>query len=220
MKNISKQTQSYIPSILAIIFISKDPAKYGFTVNPDPNYEWKNIKIKKTVKIDDIARCSKLDKKILKEYNPEILRDYVKVEKNQIYNFRMPLACSADFDSLFALVESIDTEEVVFKKHKIKPGESLWSIAIKYGSTITSICEINKLNRNKPIRAGKTITVPVGNYKNIPKAPKKIYHIVRRGDTLSEIAQRYKTSTSKIKRWNKKIKGNMIYIGQKIVIYK
>ena len=30
LKNISKQTQSYIPSILAIIFISKDPEKYGF----------------------------------------------------------------------------------------------------------------------------------------------------------------------------------------------
>ena len=220
LKNISKQTQSYVPSILAMIFISKDPSKYGFTVTPDENYDWDVIKINKSVKIDEIARCSKIDKKILKEYNPEILRDLVKVEKNKFYNFRMPKNCSPDFDSLFALVESIDPEEVVFKKHKIKPGESLWTIAVKYGSTITSICEINKLNRNKPIRAGKTITVPIGNYKKIPKAPQKIYHIVKRGDTLSGIAFKYKTSVKKIKKWNKKIKGTTIVIGQKIIIYK
>ena len=67
----------------------------------------------------------------------------------------MPNNCSPDFDLLFAQVKSLDSDEVVIKKHKIKRGESLWSIAIKYGSTITAICEINNLNRKKPIRTGK-----------------------------------------------------------------
>ena len=81
----------------------------------------------------------------------------------------MPLDYNPKFDSLFALIEETDSDKVVFKKHRVRKGESLWSIAIKYGSTITAICEVNKLNRNKPIRIGKVITIPTGSYKSPPK---------------------------------------------------
>ena len=50
------------------------------------------------------------------------------------YNFRLPIDYDEKFDSLFALIEETSSDQVIFKKHKIKKGESLWSIAIKYGS--------------------------------------------------------------------------------------
>ena len=129
----------------------------------------------------------------------------------------MPINYNENFDSLFALIEETQSNKIIFKKHKVKRGESFWSIAIKYGSTITAICEVNKLNRNKPFtRAGKVITVPVGNYKS---APKKVYYTVKRGDTLSEIALKYRTSVSNIKRWNG-LRNNTIYLGKKLVIHK
>ena len=214
LDRLPKETQNYVPSLMAIIFISKNPEKYGFKVNSYPSFEWEVKKINKSVKISDIAKCANIDKKILLDYNPEILREYIPVDKGKVYNFRMPINYSADFDSLFALIEETGSDEVVFKKHKIKKGESLWSIAVKYGSTITAICEVNKMNRNKPIRMGKVITVPVGSYKS---PPKKIYYTVKKGDTLSEIAVKYRTSVSKIKRWNG-LRNNIIYPGKKLVI--
>ena len=216
LDKLPKETQNYIPSLMAIIFISKNPEKYGFQVNPLPSLKWDIKKIDKSVKVEDIAKCAGIDKKILLEYNPEILREYVRVEKGSVYNFRMPINCSQDFDSLFTLIEERSSDEVVFKKHKIKRGESLWSIAVKYGSTITAICEVNKLNRNKPIRIGKIITVPIGTYKS---PPKKVYYTVKKGDTLSEIAVKYRTSVSKIKRWNG-LRSNLIYPGKKLVIHR
>ena len=60
LTNLPKETQNYVPSILAIIFISKDPEKYGFTINPEPSFEWTIKEIDKSVSIDDIARCSKI----------------------------------------------------------------------------------------------------------------------------------------------------------------
>ena len=130
--------------------------------------------------------------------------------------FFFSVGCSKSSKLGLSLIEESQSDEVIFKKHKIRKGESLWSIAIKYGTTITSICEVNKLNRNKPIHPGKTITVPIGIYKD---PPKKIYHIVKRGDTLSELAQKYNTSVSKIKKWNG-LKNSRIKIGKKLVIHK
>ena len=48
LTNLPKETQSYIPSILAIIFISKDPEKYGFTVNPEESFNWTIKEIEKS----------------------------------------------------------------------------------------------------------------------------------------------------------------------------
>ena len=115
---------------------------------------------------------------------------------------------------LFNNIKSLDPDNVVIKKHTIKSGESLWSIAIKYGSTITAICEINNISRKKPIRIGKVLKVPIGNYK---APPKKIYYSVRNGDTLSEIAMKYRTSVSKIKKLNG-LRSDFIKKGQKLRI--
>ena len=66
-----RETQNYIPSLMAIIFISKNPENYGFTVNPDDKLNWEIKKIDKSVKLEDIAKCSGFDIKLLQQYNPE-----------------------------------------------------------------------------------------------------------------------------------------------------
>ena len=218
LKNLPKETQNYIPSILAIIFISKNPEKYNFKVNPDPNFEWNIYKINKTVKITDISKCSGIDTDILKLYNPEILRDIVYVNDDNEYPFRMPVNCSSDFDSLFALVSESKSEGTYIVNHKVKPGESYWLLATRNNTTITAICEINNLDRNKPLRAGKNIKIPVGATKYKSQPIKHIY-VVKRGDTLSEIAIKHRVTVSKLKKWNG-LRGSVIRVGQKLSIYK
>ena len=55
--------------------------------------------------------------------------------------------------------------------------------------------------------------------KNLPVRPDVDRIKVKKGDTLSEIAYKYKTSIKKLKKWNN-LRSNIIRIGQKIVIYK
>ena len=86
--------------------------------------------------------------------------------------------------------------------------------AIKYGSTITAICEMNNISRKKPIRVGKILKVPIGNYK---APPKKVYHTVKGGETLSGIAVRFRTSVKKIKKLNG-LRSDFIKKGQKLRI--
>ena len=74
----------------------------------------------------------------------------------------MPVECSSDFDSLFALIPEFKSEGTYIVNHKVKPGESYWLLATRNNTTITAICELNNLDRNKPLRAGKNIKIPVG----------------------------------------------------------
>ena len=222
---LPKETRLYVPKILAMIFISKNPEKYGYTINPEKSFEWKIVNINKSVTLEDISKCSNIDVKILRDYNPELITanpTYLDIKENNSYNFKMPIICSPKFDSLFALVKAKDADRVEFIKHKVKRGESLWLIARKYNSTITSICELNKIPRKKPIRIGKILTIAkdiYGKKEKLYNKPKKYLHYVKNGDTLSEIAQKYKVSIKNIKRWNG-LKSNNIRIGWKLIIYK
>ena len=62
---------------MSLFFISKNPEKYGFNVVDESSFKWVIKEIKKSVKVDDIAKCSGINKKTLLQYNPEILREYV-----------------------------------------------------------------------------------------------------------------------------------------------
>ena len=142
---------------------------------------------------------------------------YIPVDSiNSIYTFRMPLTYNLDFHEKFAKIPDRKDAEVQILVYKVKSGDSYWKLAINYQTTITAICELNNLDRNKPLRRGKTIKIPVGSKY---KATKKQYYTVKYGDTLSDISEKYRTSVSNIKRWNG-LRNNTIYLGKKLVIHK
>ena len=136
----------------------------------------------------------------------------------------MPLTADEKFDSLFALIEEESIEEIVFKTHKVKYGENLSLIAKKYKVPIKDIVSLNKIKNPNQIKPKTYIQIPVSGYQEYLKETlttnkeKKIYHTVKRGDSLREIAEMYKTSIKKIKRWNG-LRDDIIQIGQKLEIY-
>ena len=66
---------------------------------------------------------------------------------------------------------------------------------------------------------GKIPTKAYGEYrKSMQSASKKIYYTVKRGDSLSEIAEKHRTSIRNIKKWNG-IRSDKILIGQKLKIW-
>ena len=131
----------------------------------------------------------------------------------------MPKACDPAFDSLFSLIPESKSEGTYIVSHKVKSGESYWLLATRHNTTITAICELNNLDRNKPLRMGKIIKIPVGDKSKYKKQLTKHIYRVKRGDSLSRIAERYKVKVSKVKKWNN-LKSDFIKIGQKLVIYR
>ena len=95
----------------------------------------------------------------------------------------------------------------------VKKGDSLWSIANKNNTTVDNIKKLNNLSSNN-LSIGQKLIISDAN-DNLPS--NKITYIVKKGDSLWSIANKYDTTVDKIKAENN-LTSNSLSIGQKLVI--
>ena len=113
------------------------------------------------------------------------------------------------------------SDAVASTKHKVRRGETLASIAEKYGVSVSNLREWNGISGSN-IKAGQTLVVKGGKSQssgNSKKSGKPSYktYTVKSGETLGGIAERNGTTASAIRRANG-MKGSMIRAGQKLKI--
>ena len=108
---------------------------------------------------------------------------------------------------------------IIYVKHKIRPGENIYVLAKRYGTSIDEIKRANNL-KGSLIIAGKTLSIPqrLSSTYVSREAPVKMHHKIIPGDTLSELALRYRVSVSQIKKWNN-MSSTILIAGRNLVIY-
>ena len=228
LNRLPGQTRNYVPKILAIFLINKNPEKYGFTIKNEPDLEWIIKKIDKQVSFNQISDITKVSPKELLIFNPEIKRGIIQPRGNaKYYNLRLPKSYDyTNFDSLYLLLNEQSAKNLLIVEHNVKRGESLSRISSKYKVKIQDITSMNNISAKNYLQPGQKLQIPTQGYDEYVKslisssATTKVYHTVKSGDTLSEIANQYKTSIKKIKKWNgiREI-DNVIYLGKKLIIY-
>lgn len=103
--------------------------------------------------------------------------------------------------------------------YMVRQGDALSTIAQRFGTTVTKLKRANRLTNNT-LRVGQRLEIPdaePARAKCEVEAPKSEIYVVRQGDTLSEIADRYGVGLSKLRAANG-LRGNAIRIGQRLVI--
>ena len=226
LNRLPGQTRNYVPKILAFFLISKNPEKYGFNIISEPDLDWVDKQIDKQVSFQQISDITKIDIKTLQFYNPEIKRGILPpIEEGDFYTLRLPkLANFESFDSLFALLKEKKTEDFLVVEYTVKKGDNLSRIASKYRVKIQDITSMNKISDKKYLQPGQILQIPMQGYDEYMQTvlssnkTKKILYEVKSGDTISELAERFRTSQKKIKTWNG-IRDDQIYIGRKLTIY-
>ncbi|MPW26269.1 LysM peptidoglycan-binding domain-containing protein [Alkalibaculum sp. M08DMB] len=98
--------------------------------------------------------------------------------------------------------------------YTVKKGDTLSEIATKYKTTVAKLADLNDIKNVNKIYVGEKLKVP-GSSTN---SKQSILYIVKRGDTLSEIATKYNTTVYKLVKDNNIKNRNLIYPGQKIKI--
>ncbi len=95
--------------------------------------------------------------------------------------------------------------------HVVQAGDSLWAISQKYNVSIQRIISANGLENTGRIIPGLALFIPEGG-------PVIRTYIVKPGDTLWRISQRYQTTVKAILSANPDIRPEWLYAGQKLAI--
>ena len=118
-----------------------------------------------------------------------------------------------------ALIDSIPKKENL-QYHKVKPGDNLKNIALKFNVTIDQIMEWNAL-RTANIYVGQRLKIYSNDSPKItdvqtPKPPAKKYYVVRGGDTFSRVAQKHNLTQSQLQKLNPGVRVSRITVGQRL----
>lgn len=102
----------------------------------------------------------------------------------------------------------------------VQAGDTLFSIALRYNTTVAALKQMNGLGTSDLIQTGQKLAVPSSNNSLSPTAsvPASSSYIVQAGDTLYRIAMRYGTTMDALEQLNDIANPNLISVGQAIAI--
>ncbi len=221
---LKRETKNYVPKFLAAMLIAKEPSAYGFT---DLNYKdpiaYDKIIIERPTDIKVIAKASEVSVAEIKRLNPALLRWFTPPGDDG-YEIRIPAGSTELFKA--NLTRIAPSERVRFHTHKVRPGESLYSIARRYNTSIKPIVYLNNIKKKRLIRAGSTLVVPVRERKNSARrgsamvaragVPSGGAYIVKTGDTLWDITRRFGLPMKDVLKWNNIDKSDILKPGQRL----
>ena len=225
LHSLPRETRNYIPYYLAAAIIASNPTSYGFKKPKTKQHKYEVVEIKQSADLAVLANSAGTSLKTLKAYNPELRQSATPVDV--VYRLKIPVGKKEQFVTNFNSLPSDQRFAPQYVAHKVKRGESLWTISKKYRVSIHDLAAVNKIRNRHRLSIGQKLTIPVRRSNggtllasnSGPSGHKKVIYKVKRGDTLGHIAEDYKTMARSIRRWNKLEYGQHIFPGQKLTIW-
>lgn len=152
------ETQQYVPKIIAAAIIGKHPERYGFTDLKylEPVLSDK-LEVTTSVSVEAMAKCAGISVEDFRKLNPHLRQNSLPGD-GKAYRIYVP---KSGGDSFLAALELVPPEErIALKNHKVQRGESLGSIASRYGTTVGAIQEANRIRNPNVISVGSTLVIP------------------------------------------------------------
>ncbi|MCI1779702.1 MAG: LysM peptidoglycan-binding domain-containing protein [Bacteroidales bacterium] len=238
---LPRQTRGYIPSFVGALYLlhyykeyNIVPTKIEMPVHVD------TFVIRKNLHFDQISSVIGVPKQQLENLNPQYVHDIIPgIEKP--YILRLPYNFTADFvekeDSIFTYKDSLYFNKISIASikqsrsieggrtsHKVRRGETLGGIAMRYHVSVKDLKRWNGL-RSSRIRIGQSLVIYSRGYRAHSSGSSAtyskggyLYYTVRKGDTLLGIACKNHVSLNTILKLNGYTTKTKIYPGRKLKI--
>jgi len=247
--NLPRETAGYLPAFLATMYIFEYAEEHGFKPKrPEFAYfETDTIKVKQMITLDQVSEVMNINIEELQFLNPSYKLDIIPHIKDENYVLRLPLDQVGKFvtneNQIYALAqEEFNKREKPLPKfyeandkvrYRVRSGDYLGKIARRYGVRVSQIKRWNGL-RNNNLRTGQRLTIyprrPVMSRSKRKVATKTAVvasnpgnsevYVVKSGDTLWSISQKFKgVSVENLRSWNN-ISGTGIKPGMKLKVSK
>lgn len=231
---VPRETQIYVPRLLALAEIFKDPHRYKITLPEIPYLPYfEEVNIGSQIDLNHAAKMAGISYKELIKLNPGFNRWTTAPYKP----FKLLIPTEKVHQFNLNLAHFPENKRVSWQTHQVKPGDSLDTIAIRYHTTVNLIKQLNQLTTNH-IKPNQPLLIP--STKNAPAVAKKesaaatiplehqratarnhrIIHIVQENDTYQKLVTTYGVRSQDIQAWNKLASNQPLHTGQQLVIWK
>lgn len=229
--DLPRETRAYVPKLLALKQLVADPAVFDMELTEIPNEPYfARMELDWQIDLARAAELAEINLDELYRLNPGFNR--WATAPNGPHHLLIPLE---NADTFAANLATLPPEQRIrWVRHKIRPGDTLSTIAVKYNTSITTIKQVNGMRGNF-LRAGRSLTIPVASQsaasyrlsesqrvkslQNTPRKGVKIVHIVQSGDTFWDLAQQHKVNVRALAKWNGMAPRDPLVPGQKLVIW-
>jgi membrane-bound lytic murein transglycosylase D len=229
--SVPKETSAYVPRLLALVTLVRDPESFGVTLPvlvDEPQFVTADVGGQLDLAL--AAELAGVDVDTLYAYNAGF--NNWATDPAGPHRLVLPIDVAEVFDAALAAVPA--NERLRWKRHKIRPGETLSEIAATHDTTIAAIRNANGISGNT-IRAGDFLTVPIASKpldtysksaaarrettQNRERAGTRVEHHVRSGESFWSISRRYGVTTPQVAAWNAMAPRDTLSIGQKLVVW-
>jgi membrane-bound lytic murein transglycosylase D len=200
---LPKETRNYVPIILAVTIMAKNPSQYGLegvVMERPPDYD--TVTINYPVDLRLVAECVNSTQGELQDLNPSLLR--VTTPREGKFELHIPAGSKEQYETAIASIPP--DMRLWWRYHTVHPGDTVASLARTYHTTAKQIEEANHLEGAEldadaklviPVAPGKHPANDTGTY-----ARRITRYKVHAGDTVESVADNFGVSAQMLRRWN------------------
>ena len=229
--NLPRETQAYVPRLLAIRSLLADPEAHAVTlplIDDVPGFAI--IPVEGQMDLALAAELAEVTTDEIYRLNPGFNRWATDPEGPQ--RLLVPADRAEVFSERLAGLDA--SRQVQWSRHLVASGETLIHIARRYGTTVEVIRDVNEL-RGNTIRAGDHLMIPqavrsldrysgsadmrLAATQNRPRGDTRREHTVASGESLWTISRRYGVNVRQLAQWNGMAPGDTLRAGRTLVIW-
>jgi membrane-bound lytic murein transglycosylase D len=209
--NLPQETKNYVPIILAVAIMAKNPKQYGLdAIAPDSSIQSDTVVSNSSVSLQLAGDVTGSSMETMNELNPSLLRG--RTPPDEPFDLHVPAGTADLFKQRIA--EIPEDKRTSWRFRVLESGDTLDEIAHVFHTTASEIAFTNQLTGDS-LDGVNSLVIPVAAERE--SGGRTAIYRVRSGDTLVNIADQFGVTVESLERWNH-LHGHAVKVGSKLYV--
>ena len=204
--NLPEQTKNYVPIILAVTIMAKNPKQYGLEgLVPDAAVLPDNVTTTYSIDLHLVADLTGASQQVIEDLNPGLLRG--RTPPDEPYELHIPAGTKDLYTQRVA--EIPEDKRTSWRYHRLAPGETLDDVARTFHTTTSDLAFVNQIDVTASLLNTPALIVPVTPARGVSGGGRTSVYKVRRGDTMVTVADQFGVTVDELRTWNHMSSGSL-----------
>jgi membrane-bound lytic murein transglycosylase D len=211
--NLPQETKNYVPIILAVTIMAKNPKQYGLAdLTPDPPLVTDTVTTDYSVDLRLVSDIVGAPVQEIAALNPSLLR--MSTPPDDSFDLHLPAGTRDVYEREIAEIP-VDKRRY-WRLQSVAQGDTLETVAHKWHVSESELAFVNQISETSDLAGVDSLVIPLAPASEPRSLRNAVYH-PRRGDTLVTIADRFGVTVGDLRRWNH-LRGEAVVPGSSLYV--